>query len=101
MQFSSVSRVARGLLAPALLGLCAPTFVGCDNSTGTPPELSEAEIQQRQASEADARAKAYGKKGSPTGKSAGRAAAKPAQTAEPVGEPAEKPAGEPAEKPAP
>ncbi|OJW08539.1 MAG: hypothetical protein BGO49_12680 [Planctomycetales bacterium 71-10] len=91
MLYSRFTETSRGFLGLTLLALCGATLVGCDNSTGTPPVLSEGEIQQRQTNEAEARAKAFGKKGAPTSsRGAAKAAAKAADKApEPA---AEKPA---------
>ena len=60
--------------AALLVCLLAPVVPGCDDSTGTPPELSQAEIEKRQADELAARQKAYGKNGVPTGRNPGKAA---------------------------
>lgn len=90
MLYSRFTETSRGFLGLTLLALCGATLVGCDNSTGTPPVLSEGEIQQRQTNEAEARAKAFGKKGAPTSRGAAKAVPKAAEkAAEPA---AEKPA---------
>ncbi|WP_165069129.1 hypothetical protein [Paludisphaera rhizosphaerae] len=80
MHNPQVRREYRGLLA-ALLVAASALFTGCsDNSSGTAPVESDAEIQKRQADEQAARQAAYGKSGVPVGRNPGKAAAKAAHT---------------------
>ncbi|AMV38152.1 hypothetical protein [Planctomyces sp. SH-PL62] len=94
MIVSRKARAAHWLLGTFLLGALA---AGCDNSTGTAPVQTEAEIKAQQDREMEARRKAYGGRGVPTGKNPNKAAGK---AAEKPAEPAEKPA-DAAEKAAP
>ncbi|WP_206108184.1 hypothetical protein [Paludisphaera soli] len=96
MIISRNARAPRRILGLTLAGLLAPLVWGCgDNSTGTPPVMSEAEIKAQQDREMEARRKAYGGRGIPTGKNPGKAAEKAAEKpAEPAAEKAAEPAAE-------
>lgn len=98
MLYSRLGQASRGFVGVILVVFLAPLFAGCDDSTGTAPEMSAAEIQKKQAEEQAARQKAYGKSGVPTGRNPGKNAAKADAAAEKPAEPA---AEKPAEKPAP
>jgi hypothetical protein len=79
------ARAPRRILGVVLAGLLAPLVSGCgDNSTGTPPVMSDAEIKAQQERELEARKKAYGGRGIPTGRNPGKAAGKAAEKAAPA-----------------
>lgn len=88
MQYETAAKAARRLLALTLIGSCAPMFAGCSDEAPAPPEMTEAEIQKRQADEMEARQKAYGKSGNPSGRNPSKAAAKAEAAAEKATEPA-------------
>jgi hypothetical protein len=100
MQHVFAARAARRLLVLFVFGLCVPAFVGCDSSTGTPPEMTDAEIQKRSADEQAARQQAYGKGGVPSGRNPNKAAGKSAAPA-PAADPAAEKAAEPEAEKAP
>ncbi len=78
MFYSRLAATSRGLLGLALLAGCGLVFVGCgDNSTGTAPALTPADIEKQQAKEMEARLKAFGKEGAPHGKKGAKAAKAP------------------------
>lgn len=82
MHTSQVRRGFRGFLTAAVVA-ASVVNAGCgDNSSGTAPVQTEAEVLQKQQAELAARQLAYGKSGVPTGRNPAKfarsAAAKPA-----------------------
>jgi len=73
-----IAPAPRRLAGALIVGLSAALLAGCDAEPSA-PEMSDAEIQKRQADELAARQKAYGGRGVPTGRNPGKNKPKPVE----------------------